>query len=124
MFYHLFSPAQSEALRVLGASENRHYFEHFPGQSVVQQEEDNAWTIKMVVPGIKREQLELSVVQDQNTFLAIKIKASDTQNERLLQRFHLHKGLNIEEIEAQLEDGILRIRIAKKEAVKKLIDIA
>ena len=118
MFYHLFSPAES--LRVLGASENRRYFEHFPGQSVVQ--EDNAWTIKMAVPGIKREQLELSVVQDQNTFLAIKIKANDS--ERLLQRFHLHKGLNIEEIEAQLEDGILRIRIAKKEAVKKLIDIA
>ena len=118
MFYHLFSPAQSEALRVLGASDNRPYFEQFPGQSVVQ--EDDAWTIKMAVPGIKREQLELSVVQDQNTFLAIKIKAS----ERLLQRFHLHKGLNIEEIEAQLEDGILRIRIAKKEAVKKLIDIA
>ena len=122
MFYHLFSPAHSEALRVLGASDNRHYFEHFPGQSVVQQEEDNAWTIKMAVPGIKREQLELSVVQDQNTFLAIKIKANES--ERLLQRFHLHKGLNIEEIEAQLEDGILRIRIAKKEAVKKLIDIA
>ena len=120
MFYHLFS--QPEALRVLGASDNRRYFEHFPGQSVVQQEEDNAWTIEMAVPGIKREQLELSVVQDQNTFLAIKIKANDS--ERLLQRFHLHKGLNIEEIEAQLEDGILRIRIAKKEAVKKLIDIA
>ena len=75
----------------------------------------------MVVPGIKREQLEISVEQGQNTFLTVKTKEGE---ERLLQRFHLHKGLNLEEIEAQLEDGILRIRIAKKETVKKLVAIA
>lgn len=122
MFYHLFSPAQS-ALRVLEASENRRYFEPFRCSSQLH-EEDDSWAIEMAIPGIKREQLELSVEQALNTFLVVKIKASDTESERLLQRFHLHKGLNIEEIDAQLEDGVLRIRIAKKEAVKKLIGIA
>ena len=113
MFYHLFSPSE-EIFRVLGA--NR-YLENFPRQI---HEEADAWKIEMAVPGIKREQLEISVEQGQNTFLTV--KAND--GEQLLQRFHLHKGLNIEEIEAQLEDGILQIRIAKKEMVKKLVAIA
>ena len=114
MFYHLF-PQFAEDFRALG--ENR-YSGNFSRHI---QEEADAWKIEMVVPGIKREQLEISVEQGQNTFLTVKTKEGE---ERLLQRFHLHKGLNIEDIEAQLEDGILRIRIAKKETVKKLVAIA
>ncbi len=141
MFYPLTFPRSFFRPVQLNEGHPRGYYRQLPGNI---REEDNDFVIEMAVPGVKRDELEINVEQDApGDYLSVRVRPPQADSEAqsneqsqeprylhreaelettgLSRRFHLGKGLSHESIEARLEDGILRIRIAKKEPVRKSI---
>ncbi|WGK68854.1 Hsp20 family protein [Candidatus Haliotispira prima] len=133
MFYNSSVFTQTPALRAfrLLHDEPYHRYQQQPSGNI--REEEGAFVIEIVIPGIKRDALEISLEQDdqQGDSLSIQVKnpedregETQTQAPDFGRKFYLGKALDREHIEARLEDGILSIRIARKEPVKKSIAVA
>jgi len=90
-------------------------------------ERDDALLVEMEVPGVKNEQIEISVAGDE---LSVKINRPDIVQEgvtyhrrerpvgvttRLLR---LPMEVNSEKVEAELHDGVLKITLPKAESAK------
>jgi HSP20 family protein len=93
-------------------------------------EEANETVIKADLPGIKKEDIKVDVVENVLTISGEKRKTEKTERENYFRhervfgafhrRFELPGDLDTEKIKAHYEDGILELRIPmKKEAERK-----
>ncbi len=98
-------------------------------------EEDNKIFVKMAMPGIKKENIKISVTGD---ILTIEGENSETKEEKdgkkyflkgfqscsYSQRFNLPSIINPDEVNAKFEDGVLTVELPKaKESQTKQIEI-
>lgn len=97
-------------------------------------EEDNKIFVKMAMPGIKKDDIQISVTGDTLSIEGHSKEEKEQDNKRYFlktlqsysysQSFNLPSLVNTEEVEASFEDGILTVKLAKaKEAQTKKIEI-
>lgn len=102
-------------------------------------ETENAFTVELMAPGIKKENFNLEIDNDLLTISAeIKTENSEKEEGKFTRRefsyssfkraFTLPETVNTNEINASYQDGILSIGLPKKEEAlpkpKRLIDIS
>jgi HSP20 family protein len=94
--------------------------------------EDDAYMIQLIVPGLTAEDIEIEIVEKtieiQGEFKQVDEDAKYLRNERPTGKFRrvirLPKLLNMEKSEANLENGILSLRVpVAQEALPKTIKI-
>lgn len=124
---------------------NRDFFEIFADEfsnqkpSVNISETENAFQIAVAAPGLKKEQFELNVVDDQLNISAKSESKVETEEKGAFTRrefnftsfsrtFTLPDVVNKDEIDAKYENGILNITLPKLEEAKvdntRVIEIA
>lgn len=92
-------------------------------------EDANGFNLELDLPGVKKENLSISVKEDTLTIIAEKKKVEQEGNEengskevvvsRFEESFTLNsKSIDLESIDAKLEDGILTVKLPKKEELK------
>ena len=97
-------------------------------------ESDNAYELNILIPGFKKDQVNIEVNDNVLTISASLETRSEEEDwrkeysiESFSRSFQLPKTVNLEAIKAEQNDGILRIEIPKmkeEQKVKKLIAIA
>lgn len=97
-------------------------------------EEDNNIFVKMAMPGIKKEDINISATTDSITVEGNSKEESEKKDKKYFlktfqtssysQSFNLPTTVNPDEVEAKFEDGVLTVRLPKaKEAQAKQITI-
>ena len=97
-------------------------------------EEDNNIFVKMAMPGIKKEDIKISVTADSLTVEGNSKEESEKKDKKYFlktfqtssysQSFNLPTTVNPDAVEAKFEDGVLTVRLPKaKEAQAKQITI-
>ena len=95
-------------------------------------EDDKGYTIEMDMPGVKKSDLEIGVKENILSIYAERKRMSKTDEKEEVvskyeQSFNISvKGIDIENISANFENGVLTLTLPKKEEVKyeKKIEIA
>lgn len=98
-------------------------------------ENESGFNIEVIVPGLSKEEVKLSVKENILTISYDKSETAEAENEKVLRNefgnrsfsrsFTLGKRVNAEGIQAKLENGILYITLPKKEEPKPVeVDIA
>jgi len=90
------------------------------------EEKENEYVIEMNVAGVKKEDIEIGIKEEKLSIIALRkreVKEGDEVKESIISKYEEsfklnNKTINLEQIEANLEDGILTVRISKKEEVK------
>ena len=98
------------------------------------EENDNSYTIEMDMPGVKKEDLDIGIKENMLSIYAERkkvIKSDDGDKEEIVSKYEQSfnisvKGIDIENISANFENGVLTLTLPKKEEVKyeKKIEIA
>ena len=97
------------------------------------EEDDKNYFIEMDMPGVKKEDLEIGVKENILSIYAERKKEDKTENKESVvvskyeQSFNISaKGIDVDNIQANLDNGVLKITLPKKEEVKfeKKIEIA
>ena len=93
-------------------------------------ETENSYQIEVAAPGLGKEDFEIKVDQDMLTISAEKKADAEDKTDKYTRRefsyvqfkrnFHLPETVNVEEISASYENGILHVTLAKKEEAKPL----
>lgn len=97
-------------------------------------EEDNNIFVKMAMPGIKKEDINISATTDSITVEGNSKEESEKKDKKYFlktfqtssysQSFNLPTTVNPDEVEAKFEDGVLTVKLPKaKEAQAKQITI-
>jgi HSP20 family protein len=89
-------------------------------QSFDTREDENHYHLRWECPGLKRDELKLSVVDQVLTIKGQKKawKGNDEQGESLERSFTLPDQVQTDKIEAVYEDGVLLVTLPKREEVK------
>ncbi|SUV99871.1 Hsp20/alpha crystallin family protein [Brachyspira pilosicoli] len=95
-------------------------------------ENDNSYTIEMDMPGVRKEDLDIGIKENMLSIYAERKRMSKTDDKEEVvskyeQSFNISvKGIDIENISASFENGVLTLTLPKKEEVKyeKKIEIA
>ena len=98
------------------------------------EENDNSYTIEMDMPGVKKEDLDIGIKENMLSIYAERkkvMKSDDGDKEEVVSKYEQSfnisvKGIDIENISANFENGVLTLTLPKKEEVKyeKRIEIA
>ena len=98
------------------------------------EENDNSYTIEMDMPGVKKEDLDIGIKENMLSIYAERkkvMKSDDGDKEEIVSKYEQSfnisvKGIDIENISANFENGVLTLTLPKKEEVKyeKKIEIA
>ena len=96
------------------------------------EENDNSYTIEMDMPGVRKEDLDIGIKENMLSIYAERKRMSKTDDKEEVvskyeQSFNISvKGIDIENISANFENGVLTLTLPKKEEVKyeKGIEIA
>ena len=96
------------------------------------EENDNSYTIEMDMPGVKKEDLDIGIKENMLSIYAERKRMSKTdEKEEVISKYEQSfnisvKGIDIENISANFENGVLTLTLPKKEEVKyeKKIEIA
>ena len=116
-------------------------YEKFSIPAVNIQEKNTNFVIELAVPGMKKEQFAIevedntlqisSILENQEVSEEAKDETHYTRKEFSYQRFSrsftLPETVNVDEIKAAYEDGILRVTLPKIEeqpALKKMVEIS
>jgi HSP20 family protein len=76
---------------------------------------DNGYALELALPGFKREDVSLEV--DSQGVLSI--KANNTRGARKLERtYQLADTIDVDRVEATLEDGLLKVTLPQKATAK------
>lgn len=88
-------------------------------------EKDELFQLEMIIPGFKKDEVQIELDQDVLTIASEVTQESDEQTEQFTRKefikqsfkrsFNLPDTVNHESIEANYEDGILSITLPKKE---------
>lgn len=109
--------------------ENAGLYDHALSPAVDLVESDDGYTLKADLPGVDKKELELSV---ENNVLTIKGEKKGGNSEKKEKRFYrretwsgsfrrtisLPQAADSANVEAQLKDGVLTVRIGKREELK------
>ena len=97
-----------------------------PATDVV--ENDDAWTLRLELPGVRADAVQLNVEKDTLSIRAEKKHESTTEGEQyhrversfgvFERRFSLSNAVNADAIEASMADGVLSILLPKQERAK------
>ena len=96
------------------------------------EENDNSYTIEMDMPGVRKEDLDIGIKENMLSIYAERKRMSKTdEKEEVISKYEQSfnisvKGIDIENISANFENGVLTLTLPKKEEVKyeKKIEIA
>ena len=97
------------------------------------EEDDKNYIIEMDMPGVKKEDLEVGVKENILSIYAERKKEDKTENKESVvvskyeQSFNISaKGIDVDNIQANLDNGVLKTTLPKKEEIKfeKKIEIA
>lgn len=91
-------------------------------------ENENAYTIELAAPGLKKENFSINIEKDQ-LIISAKVESEKTEDTPKYKRrefnysefkksFHLNKDIDTEKIDAKYENGVLRIALEKREEAK------
>lgn len=91
------------------------------------EEQDDAWVLELEVPGVKREDVNIEMIGNELTVTGeIKVRERSgivRRKTRRVGRFEyrvaLPDAVDPENIEAKLEDGLLRLRVPKAERAQR-----
>ncbi|GAQ86669.1 hypothetical protein KFL_003030120 [Klebsormidium nitens] len=88
-------------------------------------ESDKQYTIKLQLPGLKKDEVQITVEDTDEPMLRITAhhEAQEGDDQRFWQdvdtRLRLPDETNADDVQAEFKDGVLSIRVPKKEAPKK-----
>ena len=91
------------------------------------EEDDKQYVIEMDMPGVKKEDLEMGIKENILSISAKRKKITKTENgeskeeviSKYEQSFNIStKGIDVENIEANLNSGVLMVKLPKKEELK------
>lgn len=93
---------------------------------------ENEFVVEIELPGVKKESISINTERDQITVTATKVKneygkvsSSNISYGEFSKKYKVLTAVNIDEIKAKFEDGVLTINIPKHEATKaKKINIS
>lgn len=102
-------------------------FEQLPAANI--KENDNEYLIELAAPGLSKKDFHLNIENDNLIISAEKEEEKKNEEENYTRReynyqsfsrsFNLPLTVQSDKIEAKYEDGILRLRLPKKEEAKK-----
>ncbi len=93
-------------------------------------ENENSFLIELAVPGINKDNIDIQVEKDQLIISSAKEEVKDESDENLNFRkrefnyfsfkksFHLPETIDSDKIDAQYENGVLKVKLEKLEAAK------
>ncbi len=100
-------------------------FQEIPAANVI--EKDNLFEIELAAPGLKKNDFKISVENGVLTIMAEKEEEKEVKENNFTRRefsyenftrsFNLPENVNEEKVDAHYENGILQLKIAKKEIV-------
>lgn len=83
----------------------------FGGLGMGMEEDDKSWTLSLDVPGVAREQLNVSV-----TGHTVRVETAGEAPRRYKFVYELPGEVDVDQTEARLADGVLTLRLGKAEA--------
>lgn len=119
----IFLPALHSMLDDFRCLDNSMFYNRMSDYKI--EEDDKNYTIEMDMPGVKKEDLEIGIKENILSIYAERKKEDKTENKESVvvskyeQSFNISaKGIDIDNIQANLENGILTLTLPKKEEVK------
>ena len=131
MSRRIFLPALNSMLDDFRCLDNSMFYNRMSDYKI--EEDDKNYFIEMDMPGVKKEDLEIGVKENILSIYAERKKEDKTENKESVvvskyeQSFNISaKGIDVDNIQANLDNGVLKITLPKKEEVKfeKKIEIA
>ena len=131
MSRRIFLPALNSMLDDFRCLDNSMFYNRMSDYKI--EEDDKNYTIEMDMPGVKKEDLEVGIKENILSIYAERKKEDKTENKESVvvskyeQSFNISaKGIDVDNIQANLDNGVLKITLPKKEEVKfeKKIEIA
>lgn len=131
MSRRIFLPALNSMLDDFRCLDNSMFYNRMSDYKI--EEDDKNYFIEMDMPGVKKEDLEVGVKENILSIYAERKKEDKTENKESVvvskyeQSFNISaKGIDVDNIQANLDNGVLKITLPKKEEVKfeKKIEIA
>ena len=131
MSRRIFLPALNSMLDDFRCLDNSMFYNRMSDYKI--EEDDKNYFIEMDMPGVKKEDLEVGVKENILSIYAERKKEDKTENKEAVvvskyeQSFNISaKGIDVDNIQANLDNGVLKITLPKKEEVKfeKKIEIA
>lgn len=123
MSRRIFLPALNSMLDDFRCLDNSMFYNRMSDYKI--EEDDKNYFIEMDMPGVKKEDLEVGVKENILSIYAERKKEDKTENKEAVvvskyeQSFNISaKGIDIDNIQANLENGILTLTLPKKEEVK------
>ena len=123
MSRRIFLPALNSMLDDFRCLDNSMFYNRMSDYKI--EEDDKNYFIEMDMPGVKKEDLEVGVKENILSIYAERKKEDKTENKESVvvskyeQSFNISaKGIDIDNIQANLENGILTLTLPKKEEVK------
>ena len=131
MSRRIFLPALNSMLDDFRCLDNSMFYNRMSDYKI--EEDDKNYFIEMDMPGVKKEDLEVGVKENILSIYAERKKEDKTENKEAVvvskyeQSFNISaKGIDVDNIQANLDNGVLKITLPKREEVKfeKKIEIA
>ncbi len=131
MSRRIFLPALNSMLDDFRCLDNRMFYNRMSDYKI--EEDEKNYIIEMDMPGVKKEDLEVGIKENILSIYAERKKEDKTENKESVvvskyeQSFNISaKGIDVDNIQANLDNGVLKITLPKKEEVKfeKKIEIA
>ncbi len=121
MTNRIFLPSVSAMFREFERSSNCKKTDNYS----IEETQDN-YSIEINVPGVKKEDIEIGVKEDKLSIIASRKKidkVDEEEKEVVLSQYEENftvntKSIDLDSIEASLENGILTLKLAKKEEIK------
>ena len=131
MSRRIFLPALNSMLDDFRCLDNSMFYNRMSDYKI--EEDEKNYIIEMDMPGVKKEDLEVGIKENILSIYAERKKEDKTENKESVvvskyeQSFNISaKGIDVDDIQANLDNGVLKITLPKKEEVKfeKKIEIA
>lgn len=131
MSRRIFLPALNSMLDDFRCLDNSMFYNRMSDYKI--EEDEKNYIIEMDMPGVKKEDLEVGIKENILSIYAERKKGDKTENKESVvvskyeQSFNISaKGIDVDNIQANLDNGVLKITLPKKEEVKfeKKIEIA
>ena len=123
MSRRIFLPALNSMLDDFRCLDNSMFYNRMSDYKI--EEDDKNYFIEMDMPGVKKEDLEIGIKENILSIYAERKKEDKMENKEAVvvskyeQSFNISaKGIDIDNIQANLENGILTLTLPKKEEVK------
>lgn len=83
------------------------------------EQDDKAWTLRLDVPGVAREDLQIGI---EGAVVRIETRAEAPRQFKAA--YELPQDIDAAASEAKLENGVLTLRLAKLEPISKVVNLA